>query len=344
MNYKEARSWPKVTVAVLSWNRFHYLKATLESARRCIQYPNIEWIVSDNLSEEEGLVEYIEGLDWVQKKIFKRQSHADSMNEIVNQAQGEFVVIWPDDVQFITEGPWLQDLVELLCDNPDIGSVTLDAQRLVTLKYNLQPTLLTWLPCAIRGLYLYGSKVRNARRLSSSNGFEARTAGGVMSGICGSGIPSLTRTDVWKALGPWKTRTAPKGSLVDSSMGAEENMYLQFIDSRLPLQTLFPMIPVAADIITDPLGCKAKVRGNRRYGVYMPPQKGGDLYYKIRKLEDFDAKGRAFPFSFAEMVEPIGFTIPVDNNGDRLKYPLNTSVVYNIQEQCNELYPLVPND
>jgi hypothetical protein len=48
---------PRVTLGLLSWNRLHYLRATLESARRCIQYPNLEWIVVDNESNEPGLRE-----------------------------------------------------------------------------------------------------------------------------------------------------------------------------------------------------------------------------------------------------------------------------------------------
>ena len=91
---------PLVTIGVLSWNRFHYLRATIESARRCIQYPNIEWIVSDNESEEPGLREYLESLNWIDHKIFKRQTHADAMNQIVAMAKGEYLILWPEDIQF----------------------------------------------------------------------------------------------------------------------------------------------------------------------------------------------------------------------------------------------------
>jgi len=52
--------------------------------------------VSDNESEEPGLRDYIEGLDWVNVKLFKRQSHADAMNEIVSRASGEFLLLWPE--------------------------------------------------------------------------------------------------------------------------------------------------------------------------------------------------------------------------------------------------------
>ena len=50
---------PSVTVAFLSWNRLHYLRATLESARRCMRGAENEWIVRDNDSEEPGLAEYL---------------------------------------------------------------------------------------------------------------------------------------------------------------------------------------------------------------------------------------------------------------------------------------------
>jgi glycosyltransferase involved in cell wall biosynthesis len=340
MRDHESKVWPKVTIAILSWNRFHYFKATIESARRCIQYPNIDWIVSDNISDEPGLIEYIKGLDWVQEKIFKRQTHAEAMNEIVEKATGKYLIIWPDDVQFITEGPWLKDLIELLNRNSEIGSVALDAQRLVTLQRILKPDMLTWMSCTLRDLYLYRHNVRRSRRISSSTGFEAWTAGSVMSGICGSGIPSLTRTEIWKILGPWKTLSQTQSGLIDSSLGAEENMYLRFIDSRLPLQTLFPMVPIAADIITDPLGCKAKVRGRYRYGVYMPPQDSSGFYYETRKIDEITTTGRELPFSFSEMVQPLGFSIPMDGSGDRLKYPLNTSIVFDTKILCEVKYPL----
>jgi hypothetical protein len=124
-------------------------------------------------------------------------------------------------------------------------------------------------------------------------------------------------------------------------LGAEENMYSQFIDSRLPLQTIFPMIPLAADIITDPLGCKAKVRGRHRYGVYMPPQDPEGFYYKIRNMDEFNTAHRDLPYSFSEMVQPLGFVIPKDTNGDRLKYPLNTSVVYDMEKHQEVPYPLI---
>jgi hypothetical protein len=89
--------------------------------------------------------------------------------------------------------------------------------------------------------------------------------------------------------------------------------------------------PVAADILTDPTGCKAKVRGNRRNGVYLPPPEG-TVYYKIFDTTTIPDPPGNFPISFMEGVSPIGFTIPTDPNGDPLKSSINTSVVSDINQ------------
>ena len=150
-----------------------------------------------------------------------------------------------------------------------------------------------------------------------------------MPGVFGSGIPGLTRIDIWKKLGPWREKKEGI-ELRDSSMGAESDMTARFCSSRIPLHTALCDIPVAADIITDPLGCKAKVRKNLRYGVYMPPPDASGYYYRIHDQSELLAqtpKGNILDFS--QIVEPLGFSIPSDEHGDHLKASINTSVVFN---------------
>jgi hypothetical protein len=330
---------PSLTIGILSWNRLHYLRATLESARQCIQYPNIQWIVSDNESEEPGLRDYIESLDWINIKLIKRQSHAEAMNEIVAHASGEYLLLWPEDVQFVVEGNWLADLIEIMQTHPTIGSVTLDALRHNTLTRLLAPVSWRDLPRMARELYWYKNNFRRSYQAQSSRGFRMHICDGRHSGVCPSGIPSLTRTETWRRIGAWTRSNSGTKNLIDSSMGAEDNMLNRFYLSRLPLQSAFPWLPVAADIITDPLGCKAKVRGSRRYGVYMPAQSSDGLYYAIKQQEKIQLLPNR-PLSFMELVKPIGFTIPTDATGERLKFPLNTSVVFDMHEQQNIQYPL----
>lgn len=324
-------NYPRVTVAVLSWNRLHYLRATLESARRCIKYPNLEWIVSDNESEESGLRKYIESLSWVHRKIFKKQTHADAMNEIVGMASGEFLVLWPEDIQFIVEGDWLVDCVEILAVNKEIGSMGLDALRRSMLAGLFRGNSPGDIPAIARELYWYGTRFRRSRMCVSSRGVRVRTTGYRWPGIAGAGIPSLTRTAIWRQLGPWKTRKAGDTKLVDSSLGAEEDMFLRFHESRLPLQIGLPLVPVAADIINDSIGCKAKVRGNLRYGVYTAPP-DSTFYYQIMKHSEFGSYSSDIPLSFTEIVKPLGFQIPVDRQGERLKAGMNDSVIYDISK------------
>ena len=317
--------YPLVSIAVISFNRLHYLKATLESAKECIQYPNIEWIVSDNSSKEPGLREYLEGLDWVQLKIFGDQSHADAMNEIVAVAKGEYLFIWPEDVQFVVKGDWLIDVIDILKKNRDIGSIGLNFLRRKTYKSLL--TYRKWFKfkLIVAELYYFKLNFRFSRNIVSSRGFKAFTLGFVWPGICGSGIPSVARTQVWKDMGSWKsTKTATTANIIDSSLGSEEDMVKRFYKKGIPLQQACLFISVAADIINDSIGAKAKVRKGFRYGNYTAPV-NGCLYYELINQDKIDPQVDQ-PIAFEDIITPISFTLPLDMNGNMLKAAINMSV------------------
>jgi len=314
---------PRVTAAFLSWNRLYYLRATLASARRCLRHPDIEWIVSDNESIEPGLRDFVDSLDWVQHKWFRTQSHAEAMNEIVAHASGKYVLIWPEDVQFVVEGDWLERLVELLEENPWIGSVGLNFLRRKTNRRLHGPVTAADLGPMLGEIRRRPFSFRRPRRAA-----QVRTFGWRLPGVIGSGIPSLTRLDYWKMLGPWKTRATAPGNLIDSSLGAEDDMILRFQNSGQSWQQAALMRPVAADIINDDIGCKAKVRGGKRYGRYTPPD--GEFYYEILREEDLPEDEEGYPLSFEKFVRPIGFRLPLDAHGDMLKASINQSVISEI--------------
>lgn len=319
-----ATNHPRVTLGFLSCERLNYLRATLESARECINYPDLEWIVVDDDSEESGLREYILNCDWIQHKVFRRQTHAEAMNQLVEMATGQYIMIWPEDVQFIIRGNWLEDLVDLLEDNPYIGGVGLDAQRLCTLESIFHPSMKERITRFHSEWRRFGwSRMRRQRQITSSRGFQLWTYGSVGDGVVGSGIPSLTRTKIWRELGPWRV-AKPDACLIDSSLGAEDDMIERVRRKGLCLQLATPQIPVAADIINDDIGCKAKVRRGIRYGNYTPPPGGGPLYYEIESHKNLRKMAREDrPLTFSECVKPIGFEIPLDANGDRLKASFN---------------------
>lgn len=310
---------PLVTIAILSWNRFHYLKATVESARECIIYPNLEWIISDNESQEPGLSDYISSLDWINVKISRTQSHPEAMNELVRIAKGKYILIWPEDVQFVRKGTWLLDIVEILEKNPWIGSVGINYLRKITNLHLF--TIKRWLfwRLFLKELFYFRHKFRLQVRLQSNRGFEIRTLGHLWPGICGSGIPTLTKTKLWRQMGGWRVREKQtEKNLIDSSLGAEADMVQRFYSQGEPFQQAVLSCPVAADIVTDPIGSKAKVRGGKRYGVYLPPP-NAPYYYKITNEINFNLDKTKLPLSFEECVIPLGFHLPIDNKGNLLK-------------------------
>ncbi len=313
---------PRVTVAILSWNRMHYLRATAESAHRCIQYPNLEWIISDNESVEPGLREYIAGLDWVQHKWSKTQTHASAMSEIVGRMSGDYLLLWPEDMQFVVEGRWLERLITTLEENPWIGSVGLNFLRRKTLRRLLGP------PGLGEATAILSEAVRRKThfRAPKSVGDEVRTVGWRLPGVIASGIPSLTRRSHWQTLGPWRTSDPTQSNIIDSSLGAEDDMILRFQQSGQNWQQAMLMKPVTADIINDDMGCKAKIRRGKRYGRYTPPAKGS-FYYEILREEDLPMGRDGYPLSFEDTVKPIGFSLPLDENGDLRKASFDPNIV-----------------
>jgi hypothetical protein len=108
--------------------------------------------------------------------------------------------------------------------------------------------------------------------------------------------------------------------LEDSGLGTEGDMERRYWASGRKLEAVMMRYPVAADIVTDPRGTKARVRlGNRRYGRYAPPPRG-ELYYRI--WDDHETRrfeGIKPAPGFEDYVQPIGFELPVDADGNLLK-------------------------
>ncbi|MDX6507043.1 MAG: hypothetical protein QOG06_1687 [Gaiellaceae bacterium] len=305
-------SEPLVTIGVVSYNRLHYLRALLESARECVRYPNVQWIVVDGNSVEPGLRDYVEGLDFVQHKLFEDCTHAEAMNRIVELAAGEYLMILPEDVQFVVRGHWLQDMVELVQSYSGVGHVQFDAQRRKTLRRHFTDSR-----ARVRGRALPLS--RRVRRIVTSSGQVFLGYGNEREPVGGAGIVTFCRTEIRRRLGPW--RAQPKGAaLEDSSLGAEADMIRRYRESGLRLEAFLMRNPAVADIVTDPRGTKARIRlGNRRYGLYRPPAQG-DMYYRIWDEQELKRFRQLEPApGFEDLVEPLGFELPLDERGDLLK-------------------------
>ena len=300
---------PLVTIGVVSFNRLHYLRALMDSARECVRYPQVQWIVVDGGSVEPGLREYVESLDFVDEKVFVECTHAEAMNTIVERARGECLMMLPEDVQFVRRGEWLRDLAEIAL-RPEVGHVQFDAQRRPTLERYFGRARVRSVELPLRRRY---------RRLRSSSGELFLGFGDRREPIGGAGIVTFVKTELRRRLGPWRVRPE-LSSMQDSGLGAEADMIERWRAARLPLEAFMIRLPVVADVVTDPRGTKARVRfGQRRYGRYAPPPEP-PFYYRIwdeAELERFAAYEPAPPFE--EYVQPRGFDLPLDEHGDMLK-------------------------
>jgi hypothetical protein len=113
-------------------------------------------------------------------------------------------------------------------------------------------------------------------------------------------------------------------NIIDSSLGAEDDMIERFQSSGESWQQATLMVPVAADIINDHLGCKAKVRRGKRYGRYAAPV-GGELYYHLVSESELRRPGD-LPLAFEDVVRPCGFELPLDERGDMRKAAIDMSI------------------
>ena len=305
-------SSPLVTIGILSYNRLHYLRALMTSARECVRYPHVQWILVDGGSVEPGLREYVEGLDFLDHAVFEPCTQAEALNQIVELAEGDFLMLLPEDVQFVARGSWLEDMVEI-ASRPEVGHVQFDAQRRQTLRRHFSE----------RSLIVSGKRVplvhARPRVLRASSGVRFLGYGDVREPIGAAGHVTFTRTEIRRRLGPWRTREEHHPR--DSGLGAEGDMIRRYRSSGLRLEAFLMTVPAVADVVTDPRGTKARIRqGNRRYGRYAPPPGGSPLYYRIREPQELEQLARMKPApAFEDVVEPCGFELPVDEQGNLLK-------------------------
>lgn len=312
-------SYPKLSVGIVSFNRLRYLRVLIDSIRECFDYPNLEFLLADGGSVEPGLQEFLGSLHGFRVRS-EPETHADSVNWLIREATGEVLMILPEDIQFVRKGKWIFDSMELLLSDENAGSVVFDAQRKVTVKRQLLERRL-----CIRGRELPFLKTRRRPKVfEGSNGEKFFGAADSRDGLSVAGIMGMSRIDLLREIGSYQiSAQLSETPSNDSSLGAEDNMIQRVRNHPVwsHLEAYLMMFPVAADVATDERGTKAKVRsGNRRYGAYRSPAEGR-FYYRVRPAtESLTNPPSPFPvWPFESWVEPVGFELPLDANGDLKK-------------------------
>lgn len=303
-----------LTIGIISCNRLHYLRALIESLRLSLGGVKAQWIVVDNASVEEGLQDYLRSLDFLDDLVLQPERHpttefVTAENMLVERSTGDFLLALTDDMQFIRKDNWLAETLRIASAHPQIGTILLDAQR--------RKRIAATFPRGLKG-FLQGKK-----RVFQLPGQATRlfSYGNKVPGIAVSVANGMTRLSIWRQIGPIQT-TRTSFSTRDTSGGAEDWMVEQYLRSGLQLESCLLDVPAALSLYTDSHGTQARIRGNRRYGKYFPPEK--DFYFKMLEESEIAAlRNPHRPVGYEEIARPQGFTLPLDAAGNIVKYALD---------------------
>ncbi len=303
---------PSLTIGIISCNRLHFLRALIESLRLSLGGVQAQWVVVDNASVEEGLQDYLRGLDFIDELVLQPErkpttEFVTAQNILVERATGEYLLALTDDIQFIRTDAWLPETLKISAAHPQIGSIVLDGQRRKRLE-RIFPGGWRGLVKPTRTFKLAGQATRLFSLAGHSHGITPSAANGI------------TRLSVWKQLGPFAaTRTG--FSTQDTSGGAETLMLENYDRSGLKLERCLLDIPAGLTLFTNPHGTQARIRGNKRYGGYQPPS--AEFYFKmLTEAEIGGWRGRKRPVSFEEAARPQGFALPLDAEGNLVKHSI----------------------
>jgi glycosyltransferase involved in cell wall biosynthesis len=279
-------------------------------------YENKEVIVVDNASKEEGTDEYLQQLrdrGITVHKTSERDPHnefAKALNYIVGNSSGDYVCPITGDMQFIIKQGWLKKYINFYeMHKQHIGTMALDAQRKIRVQNH-----------APFGMFDEKTPDEDFRFYAD---FKRRP-------VCGSGNGIYSR-EILDAVYPWSLENDGHESAAnndsENKMWAKvEKLQSKGIISE-KIYHVVPQIPVTIGIYTDSRGTMARVRGNQRFGDYWSP-KEDFRYYKIYETDEILKMrniNQGLPLSIEMVAEPIGWSAPLDNEGNWLKNPIRAS-------------------
>jgi len=302
---------PKISFGFVNCNRLFYLQSSVESLLECSKdYENKEIIVVDNASVEEGTSEYLDSLEERGFKVF-RQTHRDPSNEyarglniIASESTGDFICPLEGDTQFVIDSKWLSHCVKFFQEHYDnIGCMQLDAQRRVrnmTSKFAIPP----------------GQENSEFPILFQLDKNPVSGAGSVM-----------YSRKVLDLIYPWveANDSHEGGGDSETKMLAKINNIMR--ENGFNWACAVPIASPSVGIHTDPRGTNARIRGNRRYGVYFAP-KDDHRYYKIHEFDELIKRKSSYggaPIPIEDLAISIGWEAPIDETGNWKKNPIRPS-------------------
>jgi len=291
------KTFPKITIAITSCNRFYYLKSLITSLKQFSLYPNLEWIIVDNGSTEPGLIEYLKSLYFLNKLILNKKrtpiiEEYIARNQILKNSTGEYIWWIQDDCQLILPGAHLESSMLAFKQNPELIQIFYEAVRRKTVENKYKDSI---------------QKNINGTRFLFTENTHFHTLG-------------ISRMSTFKKIGLYKENIY--------SWGAGEDDYSKRIREHFPRYfQAYPHIPSICTINNEPNGSYAFIRGNYRYGHYIPPQKG-ILYFDTLTKEEIGNLNKIdkSPMSIVDIAKPINWELKINSDGDEIKYSQKEAV------------------
>jgi GT2 family glycosyltransferase len=114
--------FPIVTVAVCTRNRSQNLRGCLRAIERLI-YPRLDILLIDNAPRSDAADRLVKReFPGVRYLVEPRPGLDRARNRAIMEAQGEIIAFTDDDV--VVDGGWIQALVRIFVDDPDVMAVT----------------------------------------------------------------------------------------------------------------------------------------------------------------------------------------------------------------------------
>jgi glycosyltransferase involved in cell wall biosynthesis len=287
----------KLTIGVISYNRKKYMSSLLKSLECARDDSEIQVVVVDNGSTEDGLVEMLKSSDVIDDLYLSERKNwindeYIAKNKITDLCKGGVLFSMQDDRQLLATPKYLklyaQDLIE-----SGVPSMGVDAVRRVTVSSRVDPE-----KC------LVSQKTGCKYWINLNN--KVGTTGMFIVGVL-------------REIGPY-----PVDWPVEKSYwGRSEDVFNEMMWKKFPNKcvSIRSHIPLVAGVWNDPRGGQSFIRGETRYGVYEDAVDDSGLYYKMLTNDNIDKMMTSKnPLSFVDVCTPIGWDYARDETGDQKKF------------------------
>jgi glycosyltransferase involved in cell wall biosynthesis len=311
-----------LTIGITSYNRGKYLDVLLNSLEEECKVHKHELILVDNFSTEKKVFETIEShkniithfVDRGKNKNEKQDyinNEYEAKNIIIERAKGQVILFLQDDLQYIAPCGSILEYASFF-NFSHAECMTVNAVR----KSTIQSQFTNNLYDDMTNIFTFR---QNPQHFHTMGFFRSRT---------------------FKKLGKyvvdWPCEQQFWGHSEDVYDAKVKTMFdnMKVKHKCISLQTY---VPLFVPVWNDPRGGYAFLRDNKRYGIYIGPIEGEKLLYHQFSKEEFNQlRLLNQPLSFVDVAKPIGWSYPVDVNGDQIKYPQSKVMIEGPISEINQ--------